>query len=84
VWSVGEYVWGPDTGEGERRVVMVGWVDWRRISFWVESLWSSRFKRSFSDAMVVEWAARDDIFVSSSLTWRSLRSRKARWLWTAT
>lgn len=53
----------------------------RRISFSVATFSSSRFRRSLSEASEVEDCSREVSFSSRSLTWRSLRSRKARWLW---
>ena len=52
----------------------------RRISFWVANFASSRFRRSLSVRRVLEWASRLLSLDSRSLTWRSFRSRKARWL----
>jgi hypothetical protein len=60
--------------EGERRLVA------RRISFSVRARWRAAFKRSLSDCSVCVLDSRTESFVSSSLTWRSLRSRNARWL----
>lgn len=60
--------------EGELRVVA------RRMSFSVRARSRAALRRSLSDCS--EWVldSRAESFVSSSLTWRSLRSRKARWL----
>ena len=60
--------------EGELRVVA------RRMSFSVRARSRAALRRSLSDWS--EWVldSRAESFVSSSLTWRSLRSRKARWL----
>lgn len=52
----------------------------RRISFSVAIFSSSRFSRSLSEASVVDVCSSVVSFCSSSLTCRSLRSRKARWL----
>lgn len=51
----------------------------RRISFWVDSFSSSRLSRSLSVRSVDDWASMLFSLISSSLTWRSFRSRKARW-----
>jgi hypothetical protein len=51
-----------------------------RISFSVEAFWSWSFRRSFSSLMVRVVFSRAVSLASRSLTWRSLRSRKARWL----
>lgn len=51
----------------------------RRISFWVDSFSSSRLSRSLSVSSVEDWASILFSLISSSLTWRSFRSRKARW-----
>lgn len=51
----------------------------RRISFWVDSFSSSRLSRSLSVSSVDDWASMLFSLISSSLTWRSFRSRKARW-----
>lgn len=61
---------------GRRMGVVVA----RRISFWVARRSSSRFRRSLSPNRSVEWASIDFSLSSRSLTWRSFRSRKARWL----
>lgn len=51
----------------------------RRISFWVDSFSSSRLSRSLSVRSVDDWASMLFSLISSSLTWRSFRSRNARW-----
>lgn len=62
----------------EEGVVVV--VVARRISFSVAIFSSSRFNRWLSEASVVDVCSSEVSFCSSSLTCRSLRSRKARCL----
>ncbi len=62
--------------EEEGPVVVVA----RRSWFSIATFSSSRFRRSLSEARVVEVCSRLLSFCSRSLTCRSLRSRKARWL----
>ena len=50
----------------------------RRISFCVARRCSSRFRRSLSLRRAEECVERECSLFSNSLTWRSLRSRKAR------
>lgn len=58
---------------------MLSELEARRISFWVDSFSSSRLSRSLSVSSVDDWASMLFSLISSSLTWRSFRSRKARW-----
>jgi hypothetical protein len=51
-----------------------------RISFSVAVFWSCSLRRSFSSLMEREFFSSAASLASRSLTWRSLRSRKARWL----
>jgi hypothetical protein len=53
----------------------------RRISFSVLTFWRSRFRRSFSVAVCCWAASMAASLASRSLTWRSFRSRNARWLY---
>lgn len=50
----------------------------RRISFSVFIFWRSRLSRSFSAVVLFRDCSRLARRCSRSLTWRSLRSRKAR------
>jgi hypothetical protein len=70
---------GPVVGRGEESRCEV-WEVALRISFSVEAFWSCSFRREFSALMVWVFFSRAASLASRSLTWRSLRSRKARWL----
>lgn len=52
----------------------------RRISFSVWARWRASLRRELSVARVLVVDSRAVSLASRSLTWRSLRSRKARWL----
>lgn len=51
-----------------------------KISFSVAVFWSCSFRRSFSSLIESEFFSSAASLASRSLTWRSFRSRKARWL----
>src|ERR1700710_1637733 len=71
---------GPAFGRGSDPPRWEGEEVALRISFSVAAFWSWSFRRSFSWATFAEFFSRAASLASRSLTWRSLRSRKARWL----